>query len=246
MERRRHHRRGAGLNFALGCGSSSTLAVIAGPFTATSTITSVALPGLIQTYQTEAIVFDPAGRAFVYNTAGISVLDPPYSAITFTIPASNGVSGSIAISPDGLTLLTTDLSSGNVNIYSAPFSSGSTPVTLATGGTAMDGIMVAPDGAHALVVSAGSSNLVSIAAPFSASSTVETITLSSNFGSFEDVGISADSQLAIMTGNAGSADAAFIQAPFTTAGATLFTVNIPGEAAARERCASFRQVLPRA
>lgn len=217
-----------GLNFALGCGSTSTLAVISGPFTASSTINSVTLPGVIQTYQTEAIVFDPAGRAFVYNTTGISVLDPPYSAIAFTIPASNATSGSIAISPDGLTLLTTDLSSGNVNIYSAPFSSGSTPVTLATGGTSLDGIMVAPDGAHALVVSAASSNLISIAAPFSASSTVETIPLSSTFGSFEDVGISADSQLAIMTGNAGSPDAAFIQAPFTTAGATVFTVNIPG------------------
>jgi len=216
-----------GLNFALGAGSSTTLAVIAGPFTASSTITSVTLPGSVATYQTEAIVFDPAGRAFVWNTAGISVLDPPYNAIAFTILAGNASSGSIAISPDGLTLLTTDLGTGNVSIYSAPFSSSSTPAILPTGGSGLDGIMVAPNGAHALVVSAGGSNLISIAAPFTASSTVETIPVNSSFVSFEDVGISADSQLAILTGNAGSADAAFVQAPFTTAGATVFAVNIP-------------------
>jgi len=219
-----------GLNFALGCGGGvATLAVIAAPFTASSTVTPVVLPGAIAIYQTQAIVFNAAGRAFVYNTAGISVLDPPYSAIAFTIPASNGSSGAIAISPDGNTLLTTDLSSGNVQIYTAPFSAGSTPAALAIpGGALLDGIMVAPDGLHALVVSAGGSNVFSIASPFSPASTVETITVNAGDGSFEDIGISADSQLAIATGNAGSASAPFIQAPFTAAGATVTDVTITG------------------
>ena len=34
------------------------------------------------------IVFNSAGRAFVYHSTGISVLDPPYTAIAFTIPVS--------------------------------------------------------------------------------------------------------------------------------------------------------------
>jgi len=47
---------------------------------------------------------------------------------------------------------------------------------------------------------------------------------------FEDVGISADSSLAIITGNSSgaAAPAAFIEAPFNAAGATVHTVDIIG------------------
>lgn len=219
-----------GLTSALAMGNSTTLYVIAAPFSASSTISPVTIPGSIASYQTEAIVFNAAGRAFVYHTTGISVLDPPYSAVAFTIPFANGASGAIAISPDGSKLLTTDLGTGIVHIFTAPYSTSSVPSNLAiAGASGLDGIFAAPDGTKALVVSGGSTGVWAISAPFSSSSTVEQIPLSSSFGSFEDVGISADSQLAILTGNANSnAATPFIQAPFTAAGATVFTVNIPG------------------
>jgi uncharacterized repeat protein (TIGR01451 family) len=77
------------------------------------------------------------------------------------------------------------------------------------------------------VVSAGTPNVFSIAAPFTGSSVVESIPLNPSVGSFEDVGISADSQLAILTGNNGNGEAVFIQAPFTAAGAVVSNVPIP-------------------
>jgi uncharacterized repeat protein (TIGR01451 family) len=220
-----------GLNYALANGNSSTLVVIAAPFNASSTVTPVSLTGAIAAYQTQAIVFNNAGRAFVYQNTGISVLDPPYSAVAFTIPvAFNGSSGAIAITPDGNTLLTTDAASINVHIFTAPFSASSTSVTLAVpNGGLLDGIVVTPDGTKALVADAASNpNLFVISAPFSASSTVDTIPLASAQG-IEDIGISADGQLAILAGDGGTTDPVpFIKAPFTHAGATAYDVTVTG------------------
>ena len=220
------------LNYALGCGSSSTLYRIAAPFVNGATITPVPLSGSIPTYQTEAIVFAPNGRAFVYTTAGVEVLDYPYASVAFVMPYSNASGGSIAITPDGNQLLVTDLfGSSNVGIFTAPFSAGSTAVPLAIPGVSSpDGIMVAPDGTKALVVSASAPTVFAISAPFNGSSTVEQIPLGGSFSSgFEDVGISADSQLAIVTGNASSeTNTPFIAAPFTAAGATVYNVQITG------------------
>ena len=220
-----------GLNFALAMGSGTTLARIAAPFAAGATVTPLVMPGAIQVYQTQAIVFNAAGRAFVYHTTGISVLDPPYSSIAFTIPVANPSSGAIAITPDGNTLLTTDLSgSGIVRIFTAPFSASSTPANLIIlGAGSLDGIFASPDGSKVLVVSASIPNLWAISPPYGASSTVETIVLGATYGGHEDVAISADGQLAILAGN-GTADpdTAFVRAPFTTAGATVFGVTITG------------------
>lgn len=217
-----------GLNYALANGNSTTLAVIAAPFTATSTITTVTLPGAIAGYQTQAIVFNNAGRCFVYHASGISVLDPPYSAIAFTIPVSNGSSGALAITPDGNTLLATDLASANIRIFTAPFSASSTPVTLAvTGAASFDGIAVTPDGSKALAADFGGSKLWAITPPFNASSTFEQIPMGSA-QSIEDVGISADSQLAILAGGDSNSPVPFIKAPFTNVGATAYDVTITG------------------
>lgn len=215
------------LTAALAMGSNTTLNVIQGPFSPSSTITQVTLPGLINGYQTEAIVFNNAGRAFVYHSSGISVLDAPYSSIAFTIPvAGNGNTGSIGISPDGNTLLTTDLNTANVRIFQAPFSAASTSTILAIpGGSGLDGIMVAPNGVRAIVVSAFARQAVAISAPFSTSSTVQNIPLPADGSNgFEDVGISADSQIAILTGNSTTDPAVFVKAPF---GATSVTSLVP-------------------
>ena len=85
----REHRRGAGSHRRDRGRRIQHASVISAPFNASSTITPITLPGSIAGYQTQAIVFNSAGRAFVYNTAGISVLDPPYSSVAFTIPDAN-------------------------------------------------------------------------------------------------------------------------------------------------------------
>ncbi len=217
------------LTAALAMGSTNSLKVIQAPFGPGSTITSLTLPGAIAGYQTQAIVFNNAGRAFVYHTTGISALDAPYTSVAFTIPLANGSSGAIAITPNGNTLLTTTLSGNQVRIVQAPFSAASTAALLTIpGGSGLDGIMVAPDGAHAIVVSASAPHAASIVSPFSSISVVETLPLPAGSGSFEDVGISADSQLAMLAGNSTSLPPVLIKAPFTAAGATSAFVPIVG------------------
>ena len=252
-----------GSGFALACGSN-TVNVIQAPFNSSSNITTITLPGGIRSWETQAIVFNAVGRAFVYHTQGISVLDPPYDAITFTISVSydNNGGGAIAISPNGNTLLTTDWLTSNIYIFKVPFNSSSTPETLTittglaklnildtesiTPAGAKDtsdkqfqavgfaGINITADGTKALVCSNSGSTpkVYAISAPFSSSSAVEEMPLPSSltFGpGFEDIGLSPDGKLAIVTGGSGAgAPAAFIQAPFTAAEAQVFAVDIMG------------------
>lgn len=231
------------LTAALAMGGTTSLKVIQGPFGPASTISSITLPGLINGYQTQAIVFNNAGRAFVYHSTGISVLDPPYSSNAFTIPVTdNSSTGAIGISPSGNTLLIADLASPNVRIFQAPFSAASTASTLAIpGGSGLDGIMAAPDGTRAIVVSAFARHAAAIFAPFSNTSTVQLLPLpTSLINGFEDVGISADSQIAILTGNSTTEPAVFVRAPF---GSSLVITLVPvaggGEHRARQRGGSL-------
>lgn len=212
------------LNYAIAA-TGGTAYVLAAPFTAVSA-TTIALPGSVAGYQTQAIAFDAASRAYIGHSGGISVLDPPYTSILFTIP---GNFESVAITPNGNQLLATDLGTV-VSIFTGPFSAGSTPVTLTVGGVnGLDGIIVAPDGQHALAAVASTSDrLVSIAAPFTSSSVVELITLPTGVGSFEDVSISADNNFALVTGNFGDGRLVAVRAPFTTVGATACAVPVAG------------------
>jgi len=214
---------------ALAMSNSSALHVVHAPFNASSTITSVTLPGTIGTYQTQAIVFNAAGRAFVYTSSGVSVLDAPYTSVAFTMSVINVNSGAIAISPDGNTILFTDLSANSVGIIQAPFAAGA-PLTGLTipGGSALDGIAIAPNGQSAIVVSNGAHFAAGIAAPFTSSSTVSNIPLPAGVDAFEDVGISADSQLAILAGGSIVEPAIFVHAPFNSTAMTS-TVPISGE-----------------
>ncbi len=221
------------LTAALAMGSSNALYVIEGPFTPTSAITSLTLPGGIAQYQTQAIVFSNTGRAFVYHSTGISVLDAPYTSVAFTIPVTNTVSGAIGISPDGKTLLATDLLSDQVKIFQAPFSAASTFTTVTIpvpGDGRLDGIAVAPNGQHAIVVDTDFHFAASIAAPFSNSSTVEVLNLPADVDGrgFEDVGISADSQLVMLAGSGVAEALVLLKAPFTAAGSTSTYIPIVG------------------
>ncbi len=211
------------LNYAVMV-SGNTLVAMKAPFSA-PTFTNVTLPGSMSGFQTEGIVFDATSRVYVAHSTGISVLDPPYTSIAFTIP---GAAQSIAITPSGNQLLTTHLNNTGVSIYTGPFSAASVPVTLPVpGGAALDGIVSTPDGTRVLVVDAGSSNLFSIAAPYSAASIIDTIPLLTGTGTLEDVSVSADGLYALMTGNSGPA-MPFVKGPFTTAGATVCQIPVTG------------------
>lgn len=211
------------LSFAIAATGGSAY-VFQAPFTA-PTATSIALPGSVASYQTQAIAFNAASRAFIAHSGGVSVLDPPYTSIAFTIP---GNFEAIAISADGNTLMMTNLDS-NVSIITGPFSAGSTAVTLTIAGSSgLDGISITPDGSRALVTQGlGGNAIYSIAAPFTATSTVDTIALPAGLGSFEDISISADGLYALMTGNSGAA-MGLVRAPFTTAGATACALPVAG------------------
>lgn len=214
-----------------GTESKKELNVMRAPFQPGLQVHVLALPGDIQTGQSQAIVFDQAGRAFVHTTAGIQILDPPYVQIKSSIEISNGnvgnvgsLGGALAISPDGQTLLVTRLQK-EVLVYRAPFRSSSLPaarISLPGNHLRLNGIKITPDGKTAIVVSSkadtGQAVAFSIRAPFSANASVTPL-LSSNayIGTFEDVDISPDGQLAILTGNSADGaekDAIFIQAPF--------------------------------
>ena len=210
------------LQYALMIGGGS-LVVMQAPFSS-PTFTSVALAGSVAGYQTEAIVFDAASRAYVATTGGIAVLDPPYTSVLFTIA---GARESVAITPSGNQLLATGLG-GSVQIYTGPFSAATTFVTLPIpGASGLDGITVTPDGNHALVVDASVSRIVSIVAPYSATSALEVIPLLAGTGGLEDISVSADGNYAAGTGQAGPA-MPLIKGPFTAAGATVCEVPIVG------------------
>jgi hypothetical protein len=109
------------------------------------------LSGTVNRYQTDAIVFDSNGRAFVHcvkpasqaivlaeeNTANvipstsmaIDVFDPPYTSKAFTMTAPvEDLSGALTISNDGQTLLATTVADGTVVIFQAPFSAATVAV----------------------------------------------------------------------------------------------------------------------
>lgn len=202
------------------------LYVIQAPFGPSSPISSLTLPGHLASGQTQAIVFNSAGRAFVYHTTGISVLDAPYTSIAFTIPTPfNGTNGGITISPDGNTLLTTEGGADRVHIFKAPFSAATTGSTLIIpNGNGLDGIGIAPDGATAIVTSAPTHQAAVIAAPFSSNSVVSDLTLPPGQFGFEDVSFSADSQVAILAGMGASEPLVFVRAPFN---ASSITTSVP-------------------
>lgn len=224
------------LTEALAMGNSKKLYVIHAPFAADSAITSVTLPGTMLDLETQAIVFNPAGRAFVETGAGISVLDPPYTKIAFNMPAVNGSTNgaALAITQDGNTLLATVFDSV-VRIYHAPYSAASVPELLFIPGNAgLDGIAITPDATKAIVVPSNTDQTIrasAISAPFSTNSVVEVLPIPPGTNGFEDVGMSADGQLAILAGNGAALDGTmeepiFVRAPFTATGAQAFAVPV--------------------
>jgi hypothetical protein len=230
--------------------SLDTLWVIPSPFDHTATATMLALPSSASTPQTRAIAFDgTTGRAYIALVTGIAVVDPPYTSVAFTIPTSNGVTGTpigpvtgaIALSPDNATLVATRGTSGtgfapDLRIFHAPFTVASVPEVLTIAGASLDGMTFTPDGSKVLVVENAQKptpalpRVYSISAPFSAASTVETLQFDAggNHDGFEDVDISADGQLAALSGGSETGDPLIVlKAPFTAAGFSFTKIDLP-------------------
>lgn len=231
--------------YVLACGAASTsekastLYVIPAPFDNPISIIKVPLTGAVKPEQAQAIVFNPMGQAFVYHTGGISVLNPPYASVAFVMEVpSSTKGGGICLTPDGNILMATNFSS-DIFVFETPFSARSVPAVFFTPtivNPGLSGIMVTPDGSRAMIACAYTPKVFTFAAPFNDSFLLQeiplppTVTLHPDWG-FEDVGISADGSVAILTGNSPSKEfsfpAVFIRGPFNAQQATVFAVNIP-------------------
>ncbi len=232
-------------------GGPSTLAVIASPFDAAPVVTFLTLPfdQLIAQYQTQGITFDDSGRAYIAthhrdwdplnpattpNDSYVHVLDPPYSAIAFSmvVPVQSGqfqAAEGIAVTQDGSKVLVTSYSQ-DIFIYDAPHTLLSIPTTLSIPAMACGfGLDITPDQQEAVVVDCLDMIQV-VSAPFNSSSSVETISIpaAAQGALLEHVSISADGQLAVVSGgsNGSVVPAVFMEAPFTSAGATLHAVIV--------------------
>ena len=249
-------------NFALSFGESSTgvaeSAVVSG-FASGAIRVQAGAPGLrVRRFVTAAIDFDASGRAYVCHTNGVAALDPPYAAMLFDVALPTTTSTSVCrLSRDGEHLFVTRASAG-IGIASAPFSASTVPVVVAApaGVGTLGAIGVAPDGSAVLVAqsnpaSAGAmrARLFLLRAPYTAAATMQEITLpaaiagnactpasggTSQCPGFEDISVSPDGRLALVTGNSSVQDTGFagrapllvITDPFDDATRALHAVTI--------------------
>ena len=132
----------------------SQVAVIRAPFIAGATQNALALPGNVRGFNTQAVAFDAAGRAFICHTAGVSVVDPPYSTVAFTMAATRPNGSNCALRRDGGRLVVTDnVGSVSLAIYDAPFTAASVPllVPAPAGVGFLSALGPSPDGTALLV-----------------------------------------------------------------------------------------------
>jgi hypothetical protein len=216
---------------------ANTLFVVPAPFSATSTASLVALPSSGGTAQTHGIAFEAStGRAFVGHQQGVSVLDPPYATIAFTIPLppGSGTNGgrAVALAPDGQTLLSTIAADNKVAIVHAPFSAAAAVESLQVNGASqLDAMSFVPDGSEALVVDVLLANKVfALHAPFSAQATVDTLVFSvppAVVSGYEDIDISNDGRFAALSGGTQTGEPLIVlEAPFSEAGVSSHAIAI--------------------
>ena len=145
--------------YAIFAGSAGTppvgqAVVIRAPFDSNSAQTPLSLPGAVRTFNTQAIAFAQNGRAFICHTAGVSVLDPPYSSIAFTIAVARPNGSNCVLRGDQQRLIVTNnQATGGLAVYDAPFSASSTAqlIPAPAGVGFLGGLGFSPDGTALLV-----------------------------------------------------------------------------------------------
>lgn len=257
-------------NFALSFGESSggiaESAVVSGFGTGAIRVQAGAPNLRVRRFVTAAIDFDRSGRAYVCHTNGVAALDPPYATTLFDVALPATTSTSVCrLSRDGQHLFVTRASAG-IGIASAPFSAATVPIAVAApaGVGALGALGVSPDGNAVLVAqtnpaSAGATRarLFLLRAPYTAASTMQELALpaaitgngctpasggTSQCPGFEDISVSPDGRLAIVTGNSSVQDSGFsgrapllvITDPFDDATRAMHAVTIGSAATANE------------
>ena len=166
-----------------------------------ATIQKVPLPGPIQAFTTQAIAFDPmTSRAHVCNTAGVSVIDPPHTAVSFTVPLANCTG--VATSPDGSVVAAVKLTN-QVFIYTGPLTAASTPqiLTLTGSPTArLEGLAFARDGSKIITPALDTPDIFLVSPPYGSASTVKKVSLPGVVGGWEDVAVSPDNSVVVGAG----------------------------------------------
>jgi hypothetical protein len=206
---------------------------------------------LVRRFVTAAIDFERSGRAFVCHTSGVAALDPPYTSVAFNVALPQTLSTSACrLSRDGQRLFVTRAGSA-VGVVNAPFSAASPFVVInAPAGTgALGPIGVSPDGNAVLIgqvfpASAGQTKarLFLLRAPYTAAAPMQELTLPAAITGntcvaapsgttlcpgFEEISISPDGQLALISGNSSLVDS------FATGHAPLLAIEHPFDDANR-------------
>lgn len=254
------------LSFGESSGGAAESAVVSGFGTGAIRVQAGAPNLRVRRFATAAIDFDRSGRAYVCHTNGVAALDPPYAATLFEVALPTTTSTSVCrLSRDGQHLFATRASAG-IGIATAPFSAATVPIVVAApaGVGALGAIGVSPDGNSVLIAqtnpaSAGATRarLFLLRAPYTATSTMQELALpaavngngctpasggTSQCPGFEDISVSPDGHLAIVTGNSSVQDAGFsgrapllvITDPFEDATRVMHAVTIGSAASATE------------
>ena len=235
--------------------------VLRAPFVDGGAQHTLAIPGVVQSFNTQAIAFAPDGRAFVCNAAGVSIVDPPYTSVAFTWAQAETGGTSCVLRRDGSRLAVTRRNPGfGIAFYDAPFTAASVPtgvVSVPAGVGPVTAMGVSPDGTALLVAQTfrptGSITpdarvfvLRQIAGPPGVS--WEEIALPASINGnvcsgdplcpgFEDMDISDDGTLALITGNSqsttpldpgdsGRAPLVAIRNPFDVATRQVFAITV--------------------
>lgn len=206
------------------------LCVIQAPFNETSTVSSITLPASVND-QPRSIVMDRGGRAFVRSTVGVSVIDAPYTSISFTMPSTLSLTGTIDITPDGNKLLVTHQQpvGSSIFVYDAPFSETSSSQIIPSN-TGLVTIVIAPDGQKAiLLVNTPFDKIVrTVNAPFQPGASGQTLTMPGDYAGCSDLTWSADSSTVVLAGCVAGTPNRMIRGPFTTTDAQVSTLTING------------------
>lgn len=255
-------------NFALSFGETTggvaESAVVSGLGSGQIQVQAGAANLRVRGFVSAAIAFASNGRAYVCHTTGVAALDPPYTSTLFNVVLPQNLAASTCrLSRDGQHLFVARSGPG-IGVATAPFSASSVPVTiLAPAGVGAIGVVgIAPDGNAVLVAqanpaAAGSTKarLFLVRAPYSSASPMQELSLPAAITGafctpaaggdalcpgFEDISISPDGTLAIVSGNSSVSDTGFtghapllvITHPFDDATRTFHAVTIgtPGQA----------------
>src|SRR5262245_60627355 len=134
---------------------------------------TVAVPGVSPAFSTQSLAFHPiTGRSYVCHSTGISVVDPPYLAVSFTLslPGCTGV----ATAPDGSVVAAVNLSN-QMFIYPGPVTAGSAPQTLtvAAAPARFEGLVFAMDGSRIVTAALDTPDIFIVSPPYGSGSDVQ-------------------------------------------------------------------------